>query len=152
LQLEPRDGSTSFLPRLAATQFRDATACVSIRAASALLQTHRAPSRAQARAARRRRRRRAGLDDLRGNFDRVASFTHLGRQQVFDLTEPQTHSFVANGLTVHNCSEYMFLDDTACNLASLNVLTFFDAESRRFDVDGYKHAIRCGRSCWRSRC
>src|SRR5688500_9013706 len=36
----------------------------------------------------------------------------------------------------------MFLDDTACNLASLNVLTFFDAESRRFDVEGYKHAIR----------
>ena len=77
-----------------------------------------------------------------GNWDRVASFTPLGKRQVFDLTEPVTHSFVANGLTVHNCSEYMFLDDTACNLASLNVLTFFDAESRRFDIDGYKHAIR----------
>ena len=36
----------------------------------------------------------------------------------------------------------MFLDDTACNLASLNVLTFFDAESRRFDIEGYKHGIR----------
>ena len=48
------------------------------------------------------------------NWDRVASFVPLGRQQVFDLTEPVTHSFVANGLTVHNCSEYMFLDDTAC--------------------------------------
>jgi ribonucleoside-diphosphate reductase alpha chain len=77
-----------------------------------------------------------------GNWDRVATVTHVGRQQVFDLTEPVTSSFVANGLTVHNCSEYMFLDDTACNLASLNVLTFFDAEARRFDVEGYKHAIR----------
>jgi ribonucleoside-diphosphate reductase alpha chain len=77
-----------------------------------------------------------------GNFDRVASFTHLGRQQVFDLTEPMTHSFVANGITVHNCSEYMFLDDTACNLASLNVMTFFDSETRRFDVESYKHGIR----------
>ena len=77
-----------------------------------------------------------------GNFDRVASFTLLGRQQVFDLTEPRTGSFIASGITVHNCSEYMFLDDTACNLASLNVLTFFDAEDRRFDVEGYKHAIR----------
>jgi ribonucleoside-diphosphate reductase alpha chain len=36
----------------------------------------------------------------------------------------------------------MFLDDTACNLASLNVLTFFDAEHRHFDIEGYKHAIR----------
>ena len=48
----------------------------------------------------------------------------------------RTSSFIANGLTVHNCSEYMFLDDTACNLASLNVLTFFDAEGRHFDVEG----------------
>src|SRR5438045_8001636 len=36
----------------------------------------------------------------------------------------------------------MFLDDTACNLASLNALTFFDSESRRFDVEAYKHGIR----------
>ena len=77
-----------------------------------------------------------------GNFDRVATLTSIGPKQVFDLTEPITSSFIANGLTVHNCSEYMFLDDTACNLASLNVLTFFDAEERRFDVEGYKHAIR----------
>ena len=38
------------------------------------------------------------------------------------------------------CSEYMFLDDTACNLASMNLLTFLhDGE---FDVDGYVHATR----------
>ena len=66
----------------------------------------------------------------------------LGRQQVFDLTEPVTSSFIANGITVHNCSEYMFLDDTACNLASLNVLRFFDAESKTFDIESYRHGIR----------
>jgi ribonucleoside-diphosphate reductase alpha chain len=76
------------------------------------------------------------------NYDRVATLTPLGRQQVFDLTEPVTHSFIANGLTVHNCSEYMFLDDTACNLASLNVLTFFDSEARTFDIEAFKHGIR----------
>jgi len=75
-------------------------------------------------------------------WDKVATFTHLGTQQVFDLTEPQTHSFIANGLTVHNCSEYMFLDDTACNLASLNVLTFFDSEHRTFDIESFKHGTR----------
>ncbi|MDB5328698.1 MAG: ribonucleotide-diphosphate reductase subunit alpha, partial [Phycisphaerales bacterium] len=77
-----------------------------------------------------------------GHWDRLATFTPLGNQQVFDLTEPVTHSFIANGLTVHNCSEYMFLDDTACNLASLNVLTFFDSETRSFDLEGFKHGTK----------
>src|SRR5690348_4278101 len=40
------------------------------------------------------------------------------------------------------CSEYMFLDDTACNLASLNLLAFRNAETRQFDVEGYEHATR----------
>jgi ribonucleoside-diphosphate reductase alpha chain len=40
------------------------------------------------------------------------------------------------------CSEYMFLDDTACNLASLNLLTFRDAATRAFDIAGYEHAVR----------
>ncbi len=39
------------------------------------------------------------------------------------------------------CSEYMFLDDTACNLASVN-LTKFLREDGSFDVDGYRHACR----------
>ena len=39
------------------------------------------------------------------------------------------------------CSEYMFLDDTACNLASLNLLTFLD-ESGGFDIAGFRHAAR----------
>lgn len=87
---------------------------------------------------------RVGATELVGDdcYDNVASLRALGVQQVFDLTEPMTHSFIANGLVVHNCSEYMFLDDTACNLASLNVLQFFDAESRRFDIEGFKHGIR----------
>ena len=38
------------------------------------------------------------------------------------------------------CSEYMFLDDTACNLASMNLLTFYRGGS--FDAEGYMHATR----------
>ncbi|MEZ4278951.1 MAG: vitamin B12-dependent ribonucleotide reductase [Myxococcota bacterium] len=37
------------------------------------------------------------------------------------------------------CSEYMFLDDTACNLASLNLMTFLDGEGR-FQVEDYRRA------------
>jgi ribonucleoside-diphosphate reductase alpha chain len=39
------------------------------------------------------------------------------------------------------CSEYMFLDDTACNLSSLNLTKFLD-ENGKFDIDAYRHAIR----------
>ena len=39
------------------------------------------------------------------------------------------------------CSEYMFLDDTACNLASLNLMAF-RKEDGSFDVEAYEHAIR----------
>lgn len=39
------------------------------------------------------------------------------------------------------CGEYAFLDDTSCNLASINVLRFFDEETDRFDMAGYLHLI-----------
>src|SRR4026209_1167941 len=40
------------------------------------------------------------------------------------------------------CSEYMFLDDTACNLASLNLLTFRDKKTGQFNVESYEHGVR----------
>ncbi len=40
------------------------------------------------------------------------------------------------------CSEYMFLDDTACNLASANLLTMYDRQSKRFDVEAFEHLNR----------
>jgi len=39
------------------------------------------------------------------------------------------------------CSEYMFLDDTACNLASINLSALYDKTNKAFNVDGYLHAI-----------
>ena len=74
--------------------------------------------------------------------DGVASLTACGIEDVYDLTEPESHHFVANGLVVHNCSEYMFLDDTACNLASINLVKFYDDATGGFDIEGYRHAIR----------
>ena len=40
------------------------------------------------------------------------------------------------------CSEYMFLDDTACNLASANLITFYNTTTKRFDVESYEHLCR----------
>ena len=39
------------------------------------------------------------------------------------------------------CSEYMFLDDTACNLASLNLLAFYDQEQQEFKIEDFRHAV-----------
>ena len=40
------------------------------------------------------------------------------------------------------CSEYMFLDNTACNLASLNLRKFFDENNKHFDVESFEYASR----------
>ncbi len=73
--------------------------------------------------------------------DEVASITPLGTEFVFDLTERATDHFVANGLVVHNCSEFSFINDTSCNLASLNLMKFV-REDGEFDVDAYRYACR----------
>ena len=39
------------------------------------------------------------------------------------------------------CSEYMFLDDTACNLASINLAALYDRRTKAFNVEGYLHAV-----------
>ncbi|MDR1248300.1 MAG: adenosylcobalamin-dependent ribonucleoside-diphosphate reductase, partial [Treponema sp.] len=40
------------------------------------------------------------------------------------------------------CSEYMFLDDTACNLASINLAAFYDRKTKTFNVEAYLHAVK----------
>ncbi|MDR2246355.1 MAG: adenosylcobalamin-dependent ribonucleoside-diphosphate reductase [Treponema sp.] len=40
------------------------------------------------------------------------------------------------------CSEYMFLDDTACNLASVNLAAFYDQKSKTVNLERYLHAVR----------
>jgi ribonucleoside-diphosphate reductase alpha chain len=62
----------------------------------------------------------------------------------FDTTINEWHTCPGDGrINASNpCSEYLFLDDTACNLASLNLLKFFDTVGGKFDVDSYVHANR----------
>ena len=61
----------------------------------------------------------------------------------FDSTINAWHTCPEGGrINASNpCSEYMFLDDTACNLASINVLKFYDPKARHFDLEGFEHAI-----------
>ncbi|MBM4309799.1 MAG: adenosylcobalamin-dependent ribonucleoside-diphosphate reductase, partial [Deltaproteobacteria bacterium] len=62
----------------------------------------------------------------------------------FDTTINDWHTCPAGGrINASNpCSEYMFLDDTACNLASLNLLAFCNRQSGRFNLDAFCHAVR----------
>ena len=62
----------------------------------------------------------------------------------FHTTINDWHTCKASGeIRASNpCSEYMFLDDTACNLASLNLLQFRDAATGRFDIESFEHAVR----------
>ncbi len=62
----------------------------------------------------------------------------------FHTTINDWHTCAASGpiLASNPCSEYMFLDDTACNLASLNLLSFHDEKTHAYDVESYEHAVR----------
>jgi len=61
----------------------------------------------------------------------------------YDTTINEWHTCPASGrINASNpCSEYMFLDDTACNLASLNLMKFYDTKTGVFDVESFKHAV-----------
>ena len=62
----------------------------------------------------------------------------------YDTTINEWHTCPESGpIRASNpCSEYMFLDNTACNLASLNLLKFFNADTLEFDTDSFIHACR----------
>ncbi len=61
----------------------------------------------------------------------------------FHTTINDWHTCAASGPIVASnpCSEYMFLDDTACNLASINLIEFADGD-HRFQVESFEHAVR----------
>ncbi len=61
----------------------------------------------------------------------------------FDSTINRWHTCPESGRIngSNPCSEYMFLDDSACNLASLNLMKFVD-EQGKFDIAAYRHAVR----------
>ncbi|MDQ0105166.1 ribonucleoside-diphosphate reductase alpha chain [Chitinophaga terrae (ex Kim and Jung 2007)] len=62
----------------------------------------------------------------------------------YDTTINEWHTCPKGGrINASNpCSEYMFLDNTACNLASVNLRRFFDEEKQLFDVPGFEYTVR----------
>jgi ribonucleoside-diphosphate reductase alpha chain len=72
--------------------------------------------------------------------------THLVRREpagfelTYNLTEPRNHSYIVNGIVVRNCSEYLHLDNSSCNLASLNLLKFL-RDDDTFDIAKFSRAV-----------
>jgi ribonucleoside-diphosphate reductase alpha chain len=62
----------------------------------------------------------------------------------YDTTINEWHTCPAGGpIRASNpCSEYMFLDNTACNLASANLRRFYDEKTNTFDVEGFEYTVR----------
>ncbi len=70
----------------------------------------------------------------------LVSRVSQGFETTFNLTEPRNHSYIVGGTVVANCSEYMHLDNSSCNLASLNLLKFITPQGT-FDAPLFARAV-----------
>ena len=93
-------------------------------------------------------RKRAALTAILGETEQYATkgFTRLvsreddGQEVVYNLSEPVHHSYLVDGFIVANCSEYMHVDDSACNLASINLMKF-RRDDGSFDTEGFSATV-----------
>jgi ribonucleoside-diphosphate reductase alpha chain len=89
--------------------------------------------------------REAIVDRTEGFYDvrrtaRLVERVDDGVELTFNLSEPRNHSYVVDGIVVRNCSEYVHLDNSSCNLASINLLKFL-RDDGEFDVEGFRAAV-----------
>lgn len=86
------------------------------------------------------------MDTVRARdlFRRIAESAHRcgdpGMQFDDTINRWHTSKNTARINASNPCSEYMYLDDSACNLASLNLMKFLDADGE-FDTEGFEHAV-----------
>ncbi|GAA4898874.1 ribonucleoside-diphosphate reductase alpha chain [Stackebrandtia albiflava] len=92
-----------------------------------------------------KQRKLTGMLDFRDVYrkDETVTVTRMredGFETTYNLTEPRNHSYIVSGVVVANCSEYLSLDNSSCNLASLNLLKFLN-EDGSFDTEKFVKAV-----------
>jgi ribonucleoside-diphosphate reductase alpha chain len=75
---------------------------------------------------------------------RFEGLKRAGVEEVYDVNEPITQSFIANGLVVHNCGEVPLQPFDSCNLASINVSRFVDPRAKKVDWDRLRRSVQMG--------
>jgi len=82
----------------------------------------------------------------RNIWERIANATwKCGDPGVqFDTTANDWHTCISSARIngSNPCSEFMFIDDSSCNLASLNLLKFYDEKDKKFNINAFSHATR----------
>jgi ribonucleotide reductase alpha subunit len=81
------------------------------------------------------------IDDALGFSLPIVSINNEGFEEVFDITvEAEEHTYWTGGLIVSNCSEYLSIDNSSCNLASINLLKFL-RDDNTFDGRKFIRAV-----------
>jgi len=74
----------------------------------------------------------------------VENVTEGPEVEVYDITEPVTHSLIANGMVVHNCGEQPLAPYSVCNLAAVNLAEMADKENKTVNFEKLKETVTVG--------
>jgi ribonucleoside-diphosphate reductase alpha chain len=70
--------------------------------------------------------------------EKIVKIEPLGKKQVYDLTEPITHSMICNGIVAHNCGEQPLLPYESCNLGAINLARMIKETHSGYEMDWKK--------------
>ena len=74
-------------------------------------------------------------------MERIKSIEHIGKKNVYDLTEPRTLSFITNGILSLDCGEQPLLSSEPCNLGSINLSKFVKEDLSDMDWNRLRNCV-----------